>query len=166
MALFVFLKNFDNIEGTLVGISESQSALDNNWSYNSSDYDIVTVEDDLYNKVRLIQKRVLSKNGESVNTEDVAFKFAYRAELTDYINSTINKINEWLKLNSSKPLASVATTYRDYISNINVDSLITDPSSDATFSDGAFSDGTPLNSSLEKYVEDQGVTAIHCSQLL
>ena len=81
---------------------------------------------------------------------DVAFKFAYRAELTDYINSTINKINEWLKLNSSKPLASVATTYRDYISNINVDSLITDPSSDATFSDGAFSDGTPLNSSLEK----------------
>ena len=97
---------------------------------------------------------------------DVAFKFAYRAELTDYINSTINKINEWLKLNSSKPLASVATTYRDYISNINVDSLITDPSSDATFSDGAFSDGTPLNSSLEKYVEDQGVTAININQLL
>jgi hypothetical protein len=29
-----------------------------------------------------------------------------------------------------------------------------------------YSDGTPLNSSLEKYVEDQGVTAIHCSQLL
>ena len=38
----------------------------------------------------------------------------------------------------------------------------------ATFDEttGLYSDGTPLNSSLEKYAEDQGITAVNGSQLL
>jgi hypothetical protein len=168
MAVFVFSKNSDDKIGAVVGIAENQSVLDNNWDHDQSNYDLVTVTDDLFNDVRLTQKEIVSKNGDTVNTENLSLAYNYRAGLTAYINKQLSEMNAWLERNPSKPLASTITTYKNYISNIDVDTLITDPSADAIHdtSTGLFSDGTPFNSSLEKYVEDQGVTAVHSKQLL
>lgn len=168
MAIFIFSKNSDDKLGSVVGIAENQSVLDDNWDHDQSNYDLVTVTDDLYNDVRLMQKEIISKNGDTVNTENLSLAYDYRAGLTAYINQQLSEINAWLERNPSKPLASTVTTYKNYISNIDVDTLITDPSDDATHdtSTGLYSDGTPFNYSLEKYVEDQGVTAINSKQLL
>lgn len=168
MAIFIFAKNSNDQTGALCNIAENQTVLDNNWEGNSLNYDMVTVSDELFNSVRLQEKQVVSKNENTVNTTDLSVVFTFRSGLTNHINTKINEMNAWLKLNSSKPLASSVTTYKNYIAGLDVNSLITDPSDSATFDEttGLYSDGTPLNSSLEKYVEDQGVTAVHGSQLL
>jgi|TARA_R100001460_G_scaffold53861_1_gene93050 hypothetical protein len=168
MAIFIFAKNSNDQTGALCNIVESQTVLDNNWNGDPSNYDMVTVSDELFNSVRLQEKEVVSKNGDTVNTIDTSVAFTFRSGLTQDINVRINQMDNWLKINSSKPLASSVTTYKNFIAGIDVNSLITDPSPDATFDEttGLYSDGTPLNSSLEKYVEDQGVTAVNGSQLL
>jgi hypothetical protein len=168
MAIFIFRKDSNDQTGALCNIAENQTVLDNNWNGNSLNYDMVNVSDELFNSVRLQEKAIISKNGETVNTIDLSVAHNFKAGLTSEINTKIDAMNKWLKINSSKPLASSVTTYKNFITNIDVNNLITDPSDGATFDEttGLYSDGTPLNSSLEKYVENQGVTAIHCSQLL
>jgi len=168
MALFLFQKNSDDLVGALAGIAENQSAIDNNVDLNLSDFDVVTVTDELFNDVRLLQKEVTSKNGDTVNTRDLSVIFDYRADLTNYINKVVSELDKWLETNSSKPLASTITTYKNYITGLDVNSLVTDPSDSATFDQATktLSDGTRFNSSLEKYVEDQGVTVVSTLQLL
>ena len=65
------------------------------------------------------------------------------------INSIIKSIEDWLESNDSKPLASNVTLYLNYLKSIDISSF--------TY---------PLNYSLESYVEDQGLTAIHPLELL
>ena len=161
MAVAIFTKNSDNIEGALVGIAENESILEN-----PSDYDIVNISDDLYNDIRLEQKRIIDKNGDNVNVAEMSIVFILKADLTNYINKAVSELNNWLKRKPSHSLATAATTYKDYISNLNVDSLITDPSEGTFTGADNLGDGTPLMSSLEKYVEDQGVTVVNTKQLL
>ena len=152
MAVAIFTKNSDNIEGALVGIAENESILEN-----PSDYDIVNISDDLYNDIRLEQKRIIDKNGDNVNVAEISIVFILKADLTNYINKAVSELNNWLKRKPSHSLATAATTYKDYISNLNVDSLITDPSEGTFTGADNLGDGTPLMSSLENMLKIKGL---------
>jgi hypothetical protein len=152
MAIFIFSKNSDNKLGCLYRIASSQSVYDANKNWQDDLYDIITVNDDDYTAVKLGTKSVISKNGSTVSYQETNTSFNTPVSLTSYINSITDIINEWLINNSSKPLASLVITYKNFIQSIDVSSL-------------SITEENPLNSSLEAYVENQGVTSIHPLEL-
>lgn len=168
MAIFVFTKNSNNVVGALYRIAENQTIYDDNKNWDDSMYDLVTVNDSDFNSVKLNNKSVVSKNGDTVSYEDNNWKYNFSAGLKKDIDSRISVIETWLKGNSSKPMASSVTTYLNYLKGLDATSIITDPSSDATYDDSnnTYSDGTPLNMSLEAYANSQGQTVYNFLQLL
>jgi hypothetical protein len=153
MAIFIFAKNLDNQPGSLYRIASNESVYNANKNWQDDLYDLCTVEEINYNAVKLGTKCVLSKNGNQITYENCELKFLSQDELTIYINSIIPIFEDWLKINNSKPLASNVITYLNYIKSIDVSSL-------------SLTEENPLNSSLEAYVENQGVTSIHPLELL
>jgi hypothetical protein len=152
MAIFIFSKNSDNKLGSLYRIASSQSVYDANKNWQDDLYDLVIVDDIDYNTVKLGTKLVISKNKNTVSYEEINTSFDTEDSLTIYISSVVNTIDEWLINNSSKPLASSVITYKNFIQSIDVSSL-------------SITEENPLNSSLEAYVENQGVTSIHPLEL-
>ena len=152
MSIFVFSKNSDNQTGYLYRIASSQSVYDANKNWQDDLYDVIVVNDDDYLAIKLGNKSVISKNGSTIFYDEISTSFNTQDSLTSYIDSVINLIDNWLINNSSKSLASLVITYKNFIKSINVSSLITEENS--------------LNSSLEAYVESQGITAIHPLELL
>lgn len=153
MAIFIFSKHSDNINGSLYRIASSQSVYDANKNWQDDLYDIVTVNDNDYTAVKLGTKSVINKNQNTISYGEINTSFNTQDSLTNYIDSVINTIDEWLINNSSKPLASSVIAYKNFIRSIDVSSL-------------SITEENPLNSSLEAYVEDQGITAIHSLELL
>jgi hypothetical protein len=153
MAVFIFSKNSDGKTGVLYRIASNQSIYNDNKNWQDDLYDIITVNDDDYTAVKLGTKSVISKNGNTVSYNELNISFGTTDNLTSYINSVVNIIEDWLINNSSKPLASSVIIYKNYIQNIDVSSL-------------SITEENPFNSSLESYVEDQGITAIHPLELL
>jgi hypothetical protein len=153
MALFIFLKNLDDVEGSLYKIASNQSFYDANKNWQDDLYDIITVNDDDYNAIKFGTKHVISKNGNTVKYENIDTFYENKEHLTSYINSVLSHLEQWLFINSSKPFASNVTTYLNYLKSIDVHSL-------------SITKENPLNSSLEAYVENQGITAIHLLELL
>ena len=152
MAIFIFSKNSNDVEGSLYRIASDQSVYDANKNWLDDLYDLVTVEDINYNDVKLGRKSVISKNGNTVSYQEVNKLFDTPVSLSNYINNVTNAIDEWLINNSSKPLASLVVTYKNFIQSIDVNTLVTEEN--------------PLNSSLEAYVENKGIAAIHPLELL
>jgi hypothetical protein len=152
MSIFVFSKNSDNQTGYLYRIASSQSVYDANKNWQDDLYDVIVVNDDDYLAIKLGNKSVISKNGSTIFYDEISTSFNTQDSLTSYIDSVINLIDNWLINNSSKSLASLVITYKNFIKSINVSTLITEEN--------------PLNSSLEAYVENQGITAIHPLELL
>jgi len=145
MSIFIFTK-----EGFLYRIASSQSVYDANKNWSDDLYDVITVDNTDYNEVRLGTKDVSFKNGNQVTyVSHNLIHFNNQDTLISYINSIIQSIEDWLESNDSKPLASNVTTYLNYLKSIDISSF--------TY---------PLNYSLESYVEDQGITAIHPLELL
>ena len=152
MSIFVFSKNSDNQTGYLYRIASSQSVYDANKNWQDDLYDVIVVNDDDYLAIKLGNKSVISKNGSTIFYDEISTSFNTQDSLTSYIDSVINLIDNWLINNSSKSLASSVITYKNFIKSINVSTLITEEN--------------PLNSSLEAYVENQGITAVHPLELL
>jgi len=164
MAIFVFNKNSSD----LYRIAASQFDWDNNKNSADEHFDIVTVSDDDFNNIVKGTKTVSSRDGNTITYADCTIGFHTRQDLTNHIALVSKQMNDWLIENSSKPIASNIETYKNYIDNINVSSIITDPSDLSTWdsSTNSYSDGTILNKSLEAYVIDQSQTAFHPLQLL
>lgn len=144
MSIFIFTK-----EGFLYRIASSQSVYDANKNWPDDLYEAITVDNTDYTEVKLGTKSIISKNGNQITYANVTKYFFNQDTLISYINSTITTIEEWLESNDSKPLASNVTLYLNYLKSIDISSF--------TY---------PLNYSLESYVEDQGITAIHPLELL
>jgi hypothetical protein len=153
MAIFIFSKNSNNQLSSLYRIASSQSVYDANKNWQDDLYDLITVEDTNYNSVKLGTKYVVSKNENEVVYENCIVQFINKKQLTDHINSVIPIFEMWIISNNLKPFASTVTTYLNYIKSIDISSL-------------SITEETPLNSSLESYVENQGITAVHPLELL
>jgi hypothetical protein len=152
MSIFVFSKNSNNKKGSLYRIASTQSIYNDNKNWEDDLYDVITVSENDYMAVKLGTKDVISKNGNLVMYQNSETQFTSE-QLTYYINSIIPIFEDWLTLNNSKPFASKVTIYLNYLKSIDVSSL-------------PITKENPLNSSLEFYVENQGITAIHPLELL
>ena len=153
MAIFIFCKDSDGVMGALYRIASNQSIYDANKNWQDDMYDVVAVNDDDYTAVKLGNKSVITKNENQVIYEDNQVVFTDEGDLTSYIKNIIPIFEVWLEVNNSKPLAPNVITYLNYIKSLDVSSL-------------SITEDTPLNYSLEAYVENQGITAIHPLELL
>tara|TARA_R100001460_G_scaffold2646_7_gene8502 strand:- start:4844 stop:5353 length:510 start_codon:yes stop_codon:yes gene_type:complete len=169
MAYLIFNKG-DN--SGIYRIAANQDVLDANKGFHNEHMDVVDISDSDFNNFKHRITDFVSRDGDSITwkTYNPGIKFHTRAELQKHIEEVVEHINSWLNLsnNHSKPMASSVETYRDYIRSMDINSIITDPSDSATydFTTETWSDGTPLNSSLEKYVTDQGQTSYNIFELL
>ena len=149
MAIFIFLKKSNNVLGSVYRIASDQAAYDANKSWTDDLYDIVTVPYNDFLDLRLGRKVVLSKNENTITYADSSCGYSDSKELASTIKSMIDNIDAWLENNSSKPLASTVTTYKNYIKSIDVNSI--------TY---------PFENSVEFYAQSQGITPIHFLELL
>ena len=107
MAIFVFTKNSNDVVGALYRIAENQTVYDDNKNWDDSMYDLVTVNDSDFNSVKLNNKSVVSKNGDTVSYEDNNWKYNFSAGLKKDIDSRISVIETWLKGNSEGLWSSI-----------------------------------------------------------
>ena len=158
MAIFIFQKNSSDI----YRIAENQEVMDQNKNFFDDQYDLVTVNQENFDGLRLNKKTIVSRVGDTVTLEDFPISFTESAMMQEDINSIISVIDEYLISNSNKPMASDIITYKNYIQTINPKTLITDED----FSKTPPTPPIPLNSSVEEYVENQGIKTINILQLL
>ena len=158
MAIFIFLKNSSDI----YRIAENKDVMDQNKNFFDDQYDLVTVNQEDFNNIRLNKKTIVSRVGDTVTLEDLTVSFSESSKMQENINSIISVMDNYLIGNSNKPMASDIITYKNYIQTINPTTLITDED----FSKTPPIPPIPLNSSVEEYVENQGIKAISVLQLL
>jgi len=167
MAYIIFDKGSNNI----YRIAKDQTFLNANKGFADEHMDIIEISENDFNNAKYGVTVFGSRDGATItwNTLNPAPRFNWREELTGHKNKIIEELNTWIKneSNKSKPMRDSVISYRDYLNTLDVSSIITDPSENATINESfVYSDGTPLGSSLEKYAEDQGQTAYHLLELL
>ena len=157
MAIFIFNKNsFD-----LYRIAENQNVMDQNKNFIDSDYDLVTINQEDFDNIRLC-KKIINKVGDTFTLEDNSATFNKHAVMQENINTIVSVIDSYLATNSHKPMASDIITYKNYVQTIDPSILITETNTSVT----PIITGIPLNMSVEEYVENQGIKAINLLQLL
>ena len=102
MAIFIFTKNSDGVENSLLAIAPSQSHYDTHSNYQDHEVDLVTVSQEDYDAVRLNEKNVVSKNGNTVNMVDEVYRYTYQSQVQDAINEKTKQFDKWIAKNTSK----------------------------------------------------------------
>lgn len=147
MSYFIFLKNLDNIEGSLYKIAENQNDL-NSLNINSSDYKIIEDSQDNFNLVKNGIKTSIKYNNNDITYVDRTSGFATKEELQVYVNNFINEIKQFTDNNSNHPLFSKWNDYKNQLSSLNLDSII-----------------YPMNISLEQYLNALGQPSLNPLQI-
>jgi hypothetical protein len=147
MAYLIFLKDRNNIEGTIYAIAETQNDLDN-LNIIKTDYKIIEISNDDFNLVRLNNKEVLKYNdNDEVTFNNLQYVFN-ESELKNHIENVKVKIKKFLDNNSNHPLLSRWNDYYNQLISLNLNSV--------TY---------PLNKSLEQYFNDLGQPSYNILQL-
>jgi len=166
MAYLIFNKNTSD----LYKISANQTIMDANKGFQNEHVDVVEINESDFNNFKNGVTKISSRDGDTITwtTVSPSVRFNFQTKLQNTIDHKVNIINEWLKVCSTRPMASSVISYRDFIKGLDVTSIITEPSESATYDEASdtYSDGTALQSSLEKYVTDQGETSYHELELL
>jgi len=182
MAKVLFLKDSENALGSVFRIAANEAEIANLNIEDISLHTIKDISDEDFNAVRLNEKQIISYSGDTVNMSSLSNTFSYQRDLQRKIDVTVSLLDKVLAYSPSNANASNWTNYKNAITGINVSSLITDATSENTSEaidgyDRELADageyhyppvgGTPLNTSLERYVEDNisGVSVIHPLQL-
>ena len=153
MAYFIFVKNTDGQQGTLVKIAANDIDL-NNLNINISDYTILQDTDTNFNYVRLCLKTIQSYSGSTINYLNVDNLFikktedTYSKQLEIYIKQISNQITCFLNVNVNHPDFQKWLNYKNYINSLDLTTI--------TY---------PLSISLEQYVESMGYSALNTLQL-
>ena len=147
MAYFIFLKNLDNIEGTLYKIAENQSDL-NNLNIINSDYKIIEDSQYTFDQIKFGSKVPVSYNNNIITYIDTTILFTDKKSLQNYIDNFKKEIKQFTDNNSNHPSFSLWNNYYTQLNNLNLDSI--------TY---------PLNKSLEQYFNDLGQTSLNTLQI-
>jgi len=158
MAILIFVKNTSN----LYKIAENQDVLNKNKNFIESEYDLVTCSEENFNDIRLCKKVISDRVGNNIVLESTSVSFSSYRIMKEFINNVVSQLDNHLNNNSNKPMAGAIITYKNYIQTIDPSTLITE----VDMSVEPHVPAIPLNSSLEEYVENQGVKAINLLQLL
>jgi hypothetical protein len=147
MAYFIFLKNLDNLEGSLYRIAENLSDL-NNLNINKEDYKIIEDTQENFNLVKLNKKNVVKYSGDTITYEDNNFLIKNKKNIEIEINNNKQLIRQFLENNHNHLLFNRWNSYYNQLNNVNVDSI--------TY---------PLNKTLQEYFNDLDQPSFHILQL-
>jgi hypothetical protein len=147
MSYFIFLKNLDNIDGTIYKIAENQSDL-NNLNINQPDYKIIEDSQSNFDLVKYGQKFVEKYNNNLIIYINQTFLYKNSDELQNYINNFKQQINQFTNNNPYHPLFNQWNNYYNQLNNLNLNSI--------TY---------PLSKSLEQYFKDQNLTSLNPLQI-
>lgn len=160
MSYFIFLKNSDDIEGTLYKIAENEYDF-NNLNIDKSSYKIIEDSQSNFEAVKYGTKRVLKYNNNIIIHEDIVptpiadhlnkkgdiIKSA-KEQLNDNISSYKENIKNFLKNNPNHPLFDRWNKYYNQLNSLNLDSII-----------------YPFTKTLEQYFNDLGQPSLNPLQL-
>jgi hypothetical protein len=147
MSYFIFLKNYDNIPGSIYRIAENESDL-NNLNIEKSIYKIINVAQTDFNDVKYGLKAIEKYNNDNVvilNNPDIS---TTKNELQIYIQNFKRSIEQFINSNKNHVLFNVWNNYYNQLNNLNLDSI-----------------QYPLNKSLEQYFKDQNLSSLNPLQL-
>lgn len=119
MSYFIFLKNLDNINGTIYKIAENQSDL-NNININQSDYKVIQDSQENFNNVKLNVKYPLKYNGDVI-TFDTVINLFFKNELEQEVNNYKIQIKQFTSNNPNHPLFSRWDNYYNQLNNLNLE---------------------------------------------
>ena len=144
MAYFVFVKNSDNLEGTLYKICKNLNDL----NIIQSDYKIIEDSEENFNAVKNRTKKILKYNNDTIIFDNESKIYNDKKELENEIFCFKQLITNFLKNNINHSLYSVWNDYYNQLNNLNLDNI--------TY---------PLNKSLEQYFNDLGQPSYNILQL-
>jgi hypothetical protein len=147
MVYFIFLKNLDNVYGTISRIAENESDL-NNLNIVKTDYKIIENSQANFDLVKYGTKYPSKYNNDNIIFEDAISIFNTKKELQDSINFFKQQIKQFLDNNSNHSLFTRWSDYYNQLNNLNLNNI--------TY---------PLNISLEQYLKDQGQNSLSPLQL-
>lgn len=168
MAIFVFLKNSDDVENSIFRIAANQTVLDENKNWDENIYDVLTVSDNDFNEVKLGNKIIKSKNGSTVTYETPVYKYYLAKDIQAALDTKIAAFETYAKAHPSKPMTTSVNTWITYLKSLDPSTMVTEPSADATFDNDtlSWSNGTPLTTSIEAYANSQGQTVVSVLELI
>ena len=172
MAILIFSKNSDNQENSLYRMAANQTVYDENKNWNDDAYDLVTISDEDYDALKKGTKFVMSKNGSTVNySEPQEHLYERQNQLKVSVDDKILTLIKWLEANPIKPMSSDVRTYYNWLKDLDLSTVVTDPSADPDEGsmwdeETSWSDGTPLRQSIEAYGISQGINVFHLLELL
>ena len=147
MAYFIFLKNLDNVSGTVCKIAENQSDL-NNLNINQTDYKIIEDSQSNFDLVKLGNKYIQKYNNNVISYVNETVLFTNKQELENFLNNFKDKIKKFTDNNTNHLLFNRWNNYYIQLNSFNLDSI--------TY---------PLNKSLEQHFNDLGQPSYNILQL-
>ena len=147
MSYLIFLKDKNNIEGSLYAIAETQNDLDN-LNIVKSDYKILEISNDEFNLVKNGIKSVIKYNDDAVIYNDSSKIFKNKVELSLTLESYKQKIKNFLDNNPNHLLFNKWNNYYNQLNSLDLNLI--------TF---------PLNKSLEQHFNDLGQPSLNILQI-
>lgn len=147
MAYFVFNKNCENIEGSLVRFAENQSDL-NNLNIDQSSYRIINNNEIDFNEIKNQKKIVLSYTNNDINFKDHSLLFKEEKDLKAYIELLKKQIKLFLDNNPNHTLFNRWNNYYNQLNSLETSSL-----------------SYPLDKSLEQYFNDLNQPSFNILQI-
>jgi len=147
MSYFIFLKNLDNVEGTIYRIAENQSDL-NNINIIQFDYKIIEDSTSNFNLVKFGNKIATKYNNNIITYIDQNISYTVKENLTSYVDNFKNEIKNFTDNNPNHPLFSRWNNYYSQLNNLNIDNI-----------------NYPLEKSLEQYFNDLGQPSLNPLQI-
>jgi hypothetical protein len=147
MSYFIFLKNLDDVEGTICKIAENNDDL-NYLNINQPDYKVIEDSKENFDLVKFRNKFIQKYNNNIITYIDETISFNDKDKLQVNINNLKQQIKQFIDNNPNHPLFSRWNSYYDQLNNLDLDSI--------TY---------PLNKSLEQYFNDLGQPSYNILQL-
>jgi len=147
MSYFIFSKDLDNIEGTLLKIAENQFDLDN-LNLMKSDYKILEDSQENFINVKFGKKYPSKYNENVISFIETTTTFVDKNQLKLRIENNKITIKNYLNNNPNHSLFNLWNNYYTQLNNLNLDSIV-----------------YPLNKSLEQYFNDLGQPSLNILQL-
>jgi hypothetical protein len=146
MAYLIFINNTENVENTIKYIAENSTDLNNLPLLDT--LKVINISDADFLDVKLMKKRVIKYNADIITYENLNCSYPKKTDLEPLIkNITLNFTNT-LSANPNTPFKDRINNYLSVLNAIDTN----------TFS-------YPLNSSLEKYLNDNGKIVLNHLQV-
>jgi hypothetical protein len=147
MSYFIFLKDSNNIKGTLYKIAENESDL-NNLNIDKNNYKIIEDSQFNFDLIKFGNKFPIKYNNNVITFVDLENSFINKEKLKTYVDNFKKQIKQFTDNNPNHPLFNTWNNYYSQLNNLNLDSI--------TY---------PLNKSLEQYFNDLGQPSFNILQL-